>query len=281
MPFFYRSGRATFVAVLLILLSSTFVVARQKPVADVSTPEQIKAEFASVPCKQNERLDAVRALFERMGAQASDIKIEKFKAVENLVVRKEGETAETLVVGAHYDSISAGCGAIDNWTGIVALAHLYRSLKDVPVKKTLLFVAFGKEEKGLVGSRAMVTAIGKPQLGQFCAMVNLDSFGLATPQALDNASTPKLRNLAAEVAKELKIPFAHAAIGAADADSSSFVQRQIPAITLHGLSSDYEKVIHTHNDRGARVNAASVFLGYRLALELLVRLDESSCGAYR
>src|SRR3712207_7015935 len=46
---------------------------------------------------------------------------------------------------------------------IVALSHLYRTLKDVPLKKTLVFVAFGKEEKGLVGSRAMTDAIGKEQ----------------------------------------------------------------------------------------------------------------------
>lgn len=43
-----------------------------------STPEEIKAEFDAVPCKGNsERLKAVQALFEKLGASASNISIEK------------------------------------------------------------------------------------------------------------------------------------------------------------------------------------------------------------
>lgn len=253
----------------------------QQGAVSVSTPEQLKEEFASVPCKDAERLGAVKALFEKMGAPASDVSVEKYKTVENLVVRKTGSSQETVVFGAHYDKVSNGCGAVDNWTGVVALAHLYRSLKDAPLKKTVLFVAFGKEEKGLVGSGAMVGAVRKEQRGQFCAMVNLDSFGQSMPQALDNASSKKLTSLAAELARESGIPFSHAAIRGADSDSSSFLRKKIPAITLHGMSDGFRSVIHTANDKASKVNAESLHLGYRLALALAARLDESPCDAYR
>src|SRR4030095_11892079 len=100
-------------------------------------------------------------IFERAGVPASDLSIDQYKDVENLVVIKKGESSEKIVLGAHYDKVSDGCGALDNWTGVVALSHLYRTLKDVPLKKTLVIVAFGKEERGLVGSRAMTNAIKK------------------------------------------------------------------------------------------------------------------------
>ena len=247
----------------------------------ISTPEQIKEEFAAVPCKDADRLSAVRALFERMGANDSSISLEKYKNVENLVVRKPGASEEMIVIGAHYDKVSEGCGAIDNWTGIVTLAHLYRSLKDFQLQKTVVFVAFGKEEKGLHGSRAMADAIAKDRVIQYCAMVNIDSFGLANPQVLDNASDKDLTALAAAVAKEMKITFSHVSLANADSDSTSFLNRKIPALTLHGLSNQWASIVHTNKDRSTKVKEASVYLGYRLALALIVRIDQASCAAFR
>lgn len=266
---------------LLILLSPTLPSDAQSAGVAVSTPEQIKAEFDSVPCKNEERLGAARAMFVRMGALESDVSVVKYKSVENLVVRKAGASQETIVIGAHYDKVADGCGAIDNWTGVVAVAHLYQSLKDVPLNKTVLFVAFGQEEKGLVGSRAMAGAIGKDQAAQYCEMVNIDSLGLSIPQVADNMSSRKLGALAADVAKGMKMQFGHASIPGADADSSSFLAKGIPAVTLHGLTSDWASILHSRKDQAARVNPASVYLGYRLALALVLRLDSSPCTEYR
>lgn len=265
----------------LLLLMICAPASGQQNTIKISTLEEIKAEFSSVPCKDAERLAAVKALFEKVGAPMSAVSVEKYKGVENLVVRKQGTSAESIVIGAHYDKVSDGCGAIDNWTGIVALAHLYETLKNAPLHKTIIFVAFGKEEKGLIGSRAMVEAIAKEQLGQYCAMINIDSLGLSAPQVLDNASSKKLRELAADVANEMKMPFSHASVGNADADSSSFVRKKIPAITIHGLNIEWSSIIHSHSDQISKVNPVSVYLGYRLVLALVSRIDSSSCAAYR
>src|SRR5690349_13253765 len=87
----------------------------------ISTEEELKREFEKVPCKNEDRLAAVQALFIQCGANPTEIRVEKLKNVENVVVTLAGETTEKIIVGAHYDLTGSGsCGAIDNWTGIVA-----------------------------------------------------------------------------------------------------------------------------------------------------------------
>lgn len=250
--------------------------------ATFSTPEQMQEDIKAVPCKSNaERLEGVKALFMKMGATASDISVEKLNKVENVVVRKQGSSPELVVIGAHYDKVSHGCGAVDNWTGIVAIAHIYRTIRDVPLKKSVLFVAFGREEEGLIGSREMVRAIDKEQLGRYCAMINIDSLGLGIPQAETGISSKKLVARAAELAKRMQMPFQQGTIRDGDTDSSSFLERKIPAIALHGLSNEWQKVLHSHDDKVSKVNQMSVFMGYRLALGLFGEVENSACDAFR
>lgn len=276
-----RTVATVLTPLLFLVMSCAPTAAQQQSTLKITTPDEFKAEFVTVPCKDDERLAAVKVLFAKAGATESQVSVEKYKGVENLVVRKQGASPEVVVISAHYDKVADGCGAIDNWTGVVALAHLYATLKDLPSHKTLIFVAFGKEEKGLIGSRAMVDAIKKDEVASYCAMVNLDSLGLSAPQVLGNASSKKLRDLAATVAAEMKMPFSHASVGNADADSSSFVRKKIPALTIHGLNDEWSTIIHSRKDQSTKVNAYSIYLGYRLALALVSRLDAAACEAYR
>ena len=247
----------------------------------VSTPEQIKEDFTAVQCDDKKRLDAVKAIFEREGAPASDVTSDQHKDVENFVLTKKGASSEKIVVGAHFDKVAHGCGAVDNWTGIVTLAHLYRTLKDVPLKKTLVIVGFGKEEKGLVGSRAMTKTITKEQATEYCAMINIDSLGLAPPQVADNMSSKKLGQFTEDLAKEMKMPFSRARIEGANSDSSSFVEKNIPAVTIHGMSNEWSNILHSGNDQVSKVNPLSVYLAYRLTLAMVARLDQAPCAAYK
>jgi len=249
----------------------------------ISTPEEIRSEFDSVPCKNGDRLKAVKALFEKMGAKTEEIAVEKARGVENVVVRKAaaGDSAEKIVIGAHYDKVSSGCGAIDNWTGVVALAHVYRAVKDLPLKKNIVFAAFGEEEKGLVGSSGMAGAIKKEQVAEYCAMINIDSLGLGAPQTLDNVSSRKLIDFTGALAKEMKVTFAHTRVDGASSDSASFISKKIPAVTIHSLTDDWRKILHTGNDQSSKVNHESVYVGYRVALSLLVRIDEADCQSFR
>jgi len=263
---------------LLLTFSGSTLAEPQKP---VSTAEQFRDEFKSVPCINSEREAAVRALFRKMGASRAAIIPQTYLKAENLLVRKPGTEEGLIIVGAHYDKVPLGCGAFDNWTGVVTVAHLYRSLKSTLLKKTILFVAFGNEEQGAFGSRGMANALEAAGLANYCAMINIDSRGLIGPQVMDNTSSESLRALAEEVANNLKIPFAHARIEGGDADSSSFLRKQIPSVTIHGMTEDWPTILHSPNDRAAAVKPESVYLGYRLALALVTRLDNMPCDASR
>lgn len=275
-----RSVIIAVVASLLFLGGPSGRIRAQGISVKYSTVEQIKADIDLVPCKNEARLDAVRALFQRMGAGTDDMSLEKFKNVENLVITKRGESDERIVVGAHYDKVSEGCGAVDNWTGIVALAHLYRTLKPTPLKKTLIFVAFGKEESGLVGSHAMASAIPKEQIALYCAMINIDSLGMGRPQVADNLANPKLEALAERLATDMKMLFGHANV-LGDSDSSSFRDKKIPAITLHGLTNEYLTLLHTSKDTVTKVNPVSVYLGYALVVAMVDSIAGTPCNAFR
>jgi Zn-dependent M28 family amino/carboxypeptidase len=247
-----------------------------------STAADFKEEFKAVPCKGNsDRLKAVQTLFEKMGAPAANISIEKTTNTKNIVIRKSGTSPGIIVIGAHYDKTGYGCGAVDNWTGIVTIAHIYKTIRDLPSQKTVLFVGFGSEEEGLIGSREMVKAINNDQLNGYCAMINIDSLGLSISQAYTTISSKKLVALTAGLAKQMQIPFQQVSIRGADGDSSSFLERKIPAISLIGLSSDWSRVLHTNQDQSSRVDSSSVYAGYRLALALYGEIENSACDAFR
>jgi Zn-dependent M28 family amino/carboxypeptidase len=217
----------------------------------------------------------------RLGARESDITTQKFRGAENLVVKRQGRTDDTIILGAHHDFVDTGCGAIDNWSGIVALAHVYKSVHALEQRKTVLFVAFDNEEKGLVGSRAMANAIAQEDLPRYCAMINVDSLGLVQPFAMKNTSSPSLMKVAEDAASAMGMSFRTAPIDHADADSSAFLARRVPAITLAGLSSNWPSILHSKNDQKGRIDGRNVYLGYRLTLAVLNRIDEAPCDTFR
>lgn len=112
-------------------------------------------------------------------------------------------------------------------------------------------------------------------------MINIDSLGLGPPQVADNMSSKALATFTGVLAREMEIPFAHASIGRANSDSSAFVEKKIPAVTIHGLNNSWSRILHSSRDQASKINAASVYLGYRLALGMVVRLDQAACDAYR
>ena len=270
----------TLIIFLTIIISSLSAFAQDNN-DGFSSEANINEDLKLNVCKNEDRLEAVKKLFKKMGATDEEIEIKKIKNVENLIVIKKGKTAETVIVGAHYDKVSDGCGAIDNWTGITIIANLYRTFKQLSSEKTYVFVAFGKEESGLIGSEAMAHSIPKEERVNYCAMVNLDSFGFTYPQVMSNTTDNKLADLAEVVSKDLKIPIAEASINGASADSLSFKNEKIPAITFHGLNGKWQQYLHTSKDKLENVNVSSVFIGYRYVLAYLAKIESNNCNAFR
>lgn len=274
-------------AIISLLVAALFVsdssaqstTSVQSAGARISTEAELKEDLDG-PCKNTERLDAVKKLFVKMGAPESEIKAEKTSDVQNVVYIKKGKTNETVILGAHFDKVSSGCGIIDNWSGIVILAHLMRTIASAETQKTYVFAAFDREEEGLKGSKVMAKAIPKESLSTYCSMVNLDSFGLGYPVVLANASSPKMTKFAEDLGKELKVQVTPLTIPGANSDSSSFKARDIPAITLSALSADWARYMHSSNDKLENVIPGSVRVGYRFALEYITRIDTGGCTMF-
>jgi hypothetical protein len=77
-----------------------------------------------------------------------------------------------ILVGAHYDRVSSGQGAVDNGASCAALLELIAAFKASPSERyTIRFVFFDKEEAGLLGSRAYLTKAERPAYA-----LNMDVF---------------------------------------------------------------------------------------------------------
>ncbi len=67
-------------------------------------------------------------------------------------------TDESVVITAHYDSVSVGTGSWDNATGTATAMYIYRYFLTHPPKRTMRFMWCGSEEQGLLGSKAYALA---------------------------------------------------------------------------------------------------------------------------
>ena len=82
------------------------------------------------------------------------------KTSQNICARIEGsdKSDDILTVTAHYDSVPQGPGAYDNMAGCAIVMELFLYFCEHKPRRTIDFVFFGAEEKGLLGSRAYVKA---------------------------------------------------------------------------------------------------------------------------
>ena len=105
---------------------------------------------------------------------------------------------ESVIIGAHLDAVGqAGKivnGALDNASGVVDIMGAAKAMAQsgIQLKRTVVFVFFGGEETGLIGSRlyAQNPAFPKEKAVTF---INLDMVGNGTGLSV-NASAP-YRNL--------------------------------------------------------------------------------------
>lgn len=93
---------------------------------------------------------------------------------QNLILTIPGQRAETILVGAHYDSVQTN-GADDNGSGVsVLLESALRSREKAP-RYTIRYVFFGAEEQGMRGSQHYVRHMTEEEREALVCMVNVDS----------------------------------------------------------------------------------------------------------
>lgn len=126
----------------------------------------------------------------------------------NIIAVKQGESARELVIGAHYDSAAIGEGYLDNATGIGLLLELAARLKTRPTPYTLVFVAFGAEERGALGSRYFVRTMSNGDRRRTIGMIDLDAVAGGDELSVTSrfGSPSWLRDDALTAAKGLGVP---------------------------------------------------------------------------
>ncbi|MBL6713552.1 MAG: M28 family peptidase [Pirellulales bacterium] len=184
------------------------------------------------------------------------------------VLPGEGPHAdEVVVLGAHYDHLGMGGtnsaapgveaihhGADDNASGTVALVEVARRLvARGPFPRTVLFVAFSGEERGLLGSAHYAANPAFP-LEKTVAMVNLDMVGrladeklivhgTGTGSTMDALVDRLLTGRGFDVTKEPG--------GFGPSDHASFYAKKIPVLHLFtGSHEDY----HRPTDTAEKIN---------------------------
>ncbi|MHB1651248.1 MAG: M28 family metallopeptidase [Desulfitobacteriaceae bacterium] len=193
--------------------------------------------------------------------QMAEQKIELVNS-QNIIAELPGTKADTIILGAHYDSADVNApGAVDNASGVGVLLELARVLAKEPHEETYQIVLFGAEERGLVGSSYYVS---QADLSAVNWMLNLDMVG--TPVEIDVAgkksAPPELVEQITELARKTRLPFHLSrdsivmnrdATQGGSSDFSSFLDQGVPAVGF-GIAGRPPGFFHRPEDRIERVS---------------------------
>ncbi|MEE9167025.1 MAG: M28 family peptidase [Candidatus Neomarinimicrobiota bacterium] len=191
---------------------------------------------------------------------------------------------EFLVVGAHYDHLGMGGdgsmvpdtvavhnGADDNASGTAGLLELAEWFSVHPQKRSIIFVAFGGEELGLLGSAFFVS--DPPVLLQrIGAMINMDMIGRMDDSTVvvGGAGTSTVwKELAGEKIGDLGLSPAFDEPGYGSSDHQSFYLKDIPVLFFFsGTHDDY----HRPSDDWDKINAEEEEKIVRAIREIIIDL---------
>jgi aminopeptidase S len=151
--------------------------------------------------------DRRTAISDNLKAAGVEFHLEDFisgtRAGVNIVATLRGKSGtRTLLLGAHYDRVAKGHGAVDNAASCAVLLELMEKLKSASLTDTVTVVFFDLEELGLLGSRAYFqTHAGAALPAQ---ALNFDIFGygetlFVTPSKPDGPLMTSLQQAASEL----------------------------------------------------------------------------------
>ncbi|NTW24349.1 MAG: M28 family peptidase, partial [Lentimicrobium sp.] len=201
---------------------------------------------------------------------------------------------EYIVVGAHYDHLGMGGsgsgsrvpdvhavhgGADDNASGVAALIAMaeYFSIEANRPSRSLIFVSFGAEEMGLLGSRYFVSHC-PVDLKSIKGMVNLDMVGRLKTEAptvtISGTGTfsvaDSLLNL---LSSDRPFEIKRSPDGFGPSDHAAFYGEGVPVLFITtGAHEDY----HTPDDLASRINYDGIVSVVDFSADLITELTSLS-----
>ena len=187
--------------------------------------------------------------------------------------------AETIVLGAHWDHLGSSGGAIyygadDNASGTAVVVGLARAFAAAGAgRRTLVFVLFGAEETGLIGSSHYVRHAALP-LAQTVAMLNFDMVGRMRDGKLTIAgvdSADRLRAAISDAARAAGVQAELRGTPFSPSDHSRFYAAGTPVLFFHtGGHDDY----HRPSDTADRLNVDGMARVAALGTAAVTNLDD-------
>ena len=195
---------------------------------------------------------------------------------------------EIIVIGAHYDHLGFGGahsgsrrpdtlvihnGADDNASGVAAILEIIEKLKaeQTKLKRSILFLSFGAEEMGLLGSKYFVN---NPlvDLEKIKLMFNLDMVGRldSTTKAITVGGTGTavgLSDLVQQFSEGEDLNVKLSSEGYGPSDHTSFYVKNIPVLFFFtGVHEDY----HTPEDDVEKINLSGEKLVAEFVHDLII-----------
>ena len=106
-----------------------------------------------------------------------------------------GSEEETVMIGAHLDSVLEGPGINDNGSGSATVLELARQMSELGIepKRRVRFAFWGAEELGLVGSTTYVEGLSAGEVESISSYLNFDMLGSPNYAlyAYDGSSGPR------------------------------------------------------------------------------------------
>ena len=191
----------------------------------------------------------------------------------NVYGKVEGSTGKYIIIGAHYDHLGLGGkeigsrrpdtvavhnGADDNASGVAGVLHLAKHYaKEKNLEHGFIFVAFGAEERGIVGSKHFAENIDPKKV---VAMVNFDMIGNLRNNAITLGGTGTAKEMDdiiywAEKENWNALKITRSAQGHGPSDHTSFYAKNIPVFYITtGATEDY----HTPDDDSYKIKFGGI-----------------------
>jgi hypothetical protein len=241
--------------------------------------EVVESRLKMYAGNDQQREATLKQIFADAGCDGQHLSEQAVKGARqpNVICVLPGNSDKVIIVGAHFDHVSAGDGVVDNWSGASLLPSLYEAVKVVPRTHTYIFIGFTDEEKGEVGSRFYAGQMTREQVAATDAMVNMDTLGLATTEIWVSHSDKRLSSALAYIAKQLGLPVKGVDVDQiGSTDSVQFSTRNIPSITIHSLTQQTwnARILHTSKDKISAMNLDDYYQSYGLISAYLAFLDQ-------
>lgn len=200
-------------------------------------------------------------------------------------------SSEYVVLGAHYDHLGMGGensssrrpdtvavhnGADDNASGVSAVLEVAEKLytEKENLKKNFVFVFFGAEEMGLLGSKFYVEN-SNIDMAAVDAMVNLDMVGRMKPdtsiQIGGTGTSIESKDILNDINEHYGFKIAMSDAGYGPSDHASFYAEDIPVLFISsGAHQDY----HTPEDDLGTINVDGIQMIANYASDILLNLSD-------